>query len=343
MNAIANRLLDAIQQPIVISESELRIEASLGIAMCPTDGQDADELMKNADVAMYHAKSELRGSFQFYSNKLNQAAAKLMALSTELKLALERDEFLLFYQPKVCAQSLQIVGAEALIRWEHPTRGFLPPGEFIGAAETLGLINSLGDWVLRSACAQMARWKAANISLVPISVNVVASQLQHQDMVGQIQALLLEHGLHGEDLELEITEGTLVSRAEESIQTLQNLRDLGIRVSIDDYGTGYSSMSYMKRLPVDTLKIDRSFIVDLVNDSTDRAIVKSTITLAKSLSMKVVAEGVESDDQLALIRQYGCEEVQGFYFSRPVPAEDFIALLAQGGFEHVLKETAVDT
>ena len=328
---------------MVINGSELRIEASMGIAVCPDDGRDAATLMKNADAAMYHAKSEGRGQFQFYSEELNQAAVTLMRLSTELKLALERDEFVLYYQPKVCASSLRIVGAEALLRWEHPERGHLGPGAFLPAAETLGRMNAIGDWTLRAASRQLSEWKSAGRSTVRVSVNVVASQLQQGDIVGQVRGALSEHGLEGKDLELEVTESMLISRVDETIATLETLRALGVAISLDDYGTGYSSMSYMKRLPIDKLKIDRSFIIDLADNDIDRAIVTSTIELARSRNMLVVAEGVEDDEQLELLQRYGCDEIQGYYFSKPLPAEEFIDLVGRGAFAEERVHDAVVT
>ncbi len=332
VNEVASRVLSVVKRPLMLDEQEVRVEASMGVALFPGDGEDTGTLMRNADSAMYHAKAKGRGSYQFFSDDLNREAAELMVLSTELKQAIERDEFVLFFQPKVSASSYQIVGAEALIRWQHPSRGLLPPGAFMQAAETLGLMEDLGDWVLDAACDQLRTWKAAGQTVVPISVNVVASQIQKQSMVNDLLARIAQYGVASSELELEITEDALVSDIQSAVPVLEQLRAAGITVSIDDFGTGYSSLGYMKQLPVDKLKIDRTFIIDLARNTVDQAIVTSTILLADSVGMTVVAEGVEDEEQLAWLRDRGCDEIQGFYFSPPVPADEFMALVAAGPF-----------
>ena len=322
-NATATRLLKAIQRPLALLGTELHNEASLGIALFPDDGTDPNVLMRNADTAMYHAKSEGRARIEFYSKHLNDSVVKLMRFSSELKLALERNEFMLYYQPKVCTKTHRMVGAEALIRWQHPERGHISPDEFLGAAQKLGMMNMIGEWVLENTLKQIAAWRQQGRTTVPISINAEASQIQQSEFVDTVLQLLDRYGLTGGDLEIEVTEGMLIDRMEASIATLEQLRGLGIQISIDDYGTGYSSMNYMKQLPIDKLKIDRSFIINLTTDRIDQAIVTSTIALAKSLGMGIIAEGVEEQQQADLLEEYGCDEMQGYLFSRPLSALEF--------------------
>lgn len=330
MNRISQRILESVQEPLMIDGSEFRTNASIGIAICPEDGSDATDLMKHADMAMYHAKSEGPGRFQFYSAELNAQAVELMQLSTELKRALERNEFLLHYQPKVRAENGEIVGAEALIRWQHPKRGLLWPGNFIEAAESLGLINAIGEWALGEACRQLGAWRREKLEVVPVSINVSASQIHHEGLLQQLDRHTAAEQVLAEDLEFEITERVLVDNVEENIATLRAIRERGVAISIDDYGTGYSSLSYMKNLPADKLKIDGSFIADIADNSADQAIVSSIITLSRRLSMTVVAEGVETAAQLELLKAYGCDEIQGYLFSHPLDAGSFAALLRLG-------------
>jgi diguanylate cyclase (GGDEF)-like protein len=327
LNQVATRILQAAMDPIVIDEHEIRSSASIGIALYPKDGEDPETLLKNADTAMYHAKSLGRGKFQFYSRELNEQLVELMHLSTDLRTALAKNQFELYYQPKVDVATRTIVGAEALVRWNHPDRGLVSPGSFIEAAESLGLISSLGDWTLMAACQQLRAWRDAGAEPVRVSVNISALQLQHDNMYEKIEGLLAEYGLEGSDLELEITENVLVEDMEATVLVLSQMRGLGVKVSIDDYGTGYSSLSYMKQLPVDTLKIDRCFIVDICKDKADQAIVNSTVVLANNLGMTVIAEGVEEVDQVILLHSYGCTQIQGFFFSKPLPENGFTALL----------------
>lgn len=329
ISRVADRILEAAAEPIVIDGHELRGSASIGIAIYPKDGEDPEALIRNADTAMYHAKNLGRGIFQFYSSELNEELMELMRLSTDIRSALENDEFELHYQPKVDTFSHEITGAEALLRWNHPTRGMIRPDVFITAAEGLGLITAIGDWTLHAACRQVRKWMDSAMTPPRIAINVSAAQLRQSDIYRQVRTNLKRYGLPGSALELEITENLLVQDMDSAIAVLEELRSLGVKISIDDYGTGYSSLAYMKELPVDMLKIDRAFIDKLDSDSADRAIVNSTIVLARHLGMKVLAEGVETQAQLSALQAFGCDEIQGYFFSRPLPAEDFRSMLAE--------------
>jgi EAL domain-containing protein (putative c-di-GMP-specific phosphodiesterase class I) len=276
---------------------------------------------------MYHAKNLGRGTFQFYSAEFNEELMELMRLSTDIRGALEKNQFELYYQPKVSIVSRKLTGAEALLRWHHPERGMVSPDLFIKAAEGLGLISAIGDWTLDAACKQIRGWIDAGLRPPRVAINVSAAQLRHGDFYGDIKDALRRYQLNGSVLEVEITENLLVHDMKSAVEILEKLRRLGVSVSLDDYGTGYSSLSYMKHLPVDTLKIDRCFIQNLDSDAADRAIVNSTIVLARQLGMSVLAEGVETEAQLNSLKAIGCDEIQGFYFSKPVPAQDFYGVI----------------
>jgi diguanylate cyclase (GGDEF)-like protein len=330
ISRVANRILEAASKPVSIQGHDIRASASVGIAIYPRDGETPEELVKNADTAMYHAKSEGKGKFQFYARELNEQLTQLMHLSSDLRRALEQDQFELHYQPKVDANTGQVLGAEALVRWQHPERGMIRPDDFIGAAEVLGLISAIGDWTLEAACAHLQAWQSMGLQPVRIAVNISASQLQQDDMYAKLRRLLDAYSIEGKYLELEITENMLLQDMKTTVAALERVRTLGVHVAIDDYGTGFSSLSYMKELPVDTLKIDRCFITDICTEYTDQAIVHSTIVLARNLKMKVLAEGVETIEQLAMLQAYGCEEIQGYLFSKPMPEDEFLTLLREG-------------
>ncbi len=329
ISRVADRILEAAAEPVKIDGHELRGSASVGIAIYPKDGEDPEALIRNADTAMYHAKSLGRGIFQFYSSELNEELLELMRLSTDIRSALENDQFELHFQPKVDTFSHEITGAEALLRWNHPERGMIRPDVFITAAEGLGLITAIGDWTLHAACRQIRAWRDAAMTPPRIAINVSAAQLRQSDIFRQVRSNMKRYGLSGRDLELEITENLLVQDMDTAVTVLEELRSLGVKISIDDYGTGYSSLAYMKELPVDMLKIDRAFIRNLENDAADRAIVNSTIVLARHLGMKVLAEGVETEGQLQALQAFGCDEVQGYYFSEALPQEEFRRLLLE--------------
>ena len=329
ISRVADRILEAASEPVSIDGHELRGSASIGIAIYPRDGDDPEALLRNADTAMYHAKGLGRGIFQFYSHELNAELLELMRLSTDIRTALEKDEFELYFQPKVDTFSHELTGAEALIRWNHPERGMIRPDAFISAAEGLGLITAIGDWTLEAACRQLRTWREQAITPPRIAINISAAQLRQADMYTQVRSALKRHNLPGSDLELEITENLLVQDMESAVTVLEQIRSLGVKVSMDDYGTGYSSLAYMKELPVDTLKIDRCFIENLETESADRAIVNSTIVLARHLGMKVLAEGVETEAQLQTLQAFSCDEIQGYYFSEPLPEREFRSLLVE--------------
>ncbi len=329
ISRVADRILEAASEPVIIDGHELRGSASIGIAIYPKDGEQPDALLRNADTAMYHAKGLGRGTFQFYSSELNAELLELMRLSNDIRSALEKDEFELFFQPKVDTFSHEITGAEALIRWNHPERGMIRPDQFIEAAEGLGLISAIGDWTLEHTCRQLRTWRDQAMMPPRIAINISAAQLRQTDMYAQVRSALKRHGLPGDDLELEITENLLVQDMDSAVDVLEQIRSLGVKVSMDDYGTGYSSLAYMKELPVDTLKIDRCFIEKLDSDAADRAIVNSTIVLARHLGMKVLAEGVETESQLQALQAFGCDEIQGYYFSQPLREREFRQLLVE--------------
>ena len=321
--AAARRIAEALAAPIVVGATEVRITASIGISVFPVDGNDVESLLKNADAAMFHAKEQGRDCSRFYTASLNERAVKRFSLETNLRKALERDEFIVYYQPKIDIASGRPSGMEALIRWRRPDGAIIPPGEFIPIAEETGLIVPIGDWVLRKACAQAMAWIMRGLGPLRLSVNLSAAQFRQPRLVAGIAETITGTALAPEFLDLELTEGILVEDTANSIAILNALKALGVGVAIDDFGTGYSSLSYLKRFRLDALKIDRSFVRDLVTDADDGAIVKATIALAHSLRLQVIAEGVEVEAQLDVLRQLGCDEAQGYLFSPPLPAQAF--------------------
>jgi diguanylate cyclase (GGDEF)-like protein len=321
---VARKLLAALTPPVEIGAHELSVSASIGIALYPEDGTDAETLLKHADVAMYGAKAAGRANFQFFVPEMNARAFQRMVLENALRRALERHELVLHYQPQVRARDGRIIGCEALVRWQHPEMGLVPPAHFIPIAEDSGLIVPLGNWVLGEACRQMVRW--ADHPLI-MAVNISALQFRKADFVDTVARILTETGADPQRLELEITESALMQPSEELFARLDSLRRLGITLALDDFGTGYSSLSYLKRMPISRLKLDRSFVVELPNDSEDLAIATATLSLACDLGMEVVAEGVENHRQADFLAGRGCHVLQGFLFGRPMPAEAFDAAL----------------
>ncbi|HEV7619944.1 MAG TPA: EAL domain-containing protein [Burkholderiaceae bacterium] len=326
---IAQKLLTALSEPFYIEDQEQNMSSSIGISIYPNDGLDLRALMVNADGAMYHAKKMGRNNYQFFTREMTAVAGARLELEKSLRRAMENREFELHYQPKVNVKSGAVTAMEALIRWRDPQKGLISPVEFIPLAEELGLIIPLGAWVLITACQQNRQWQVAGLPKIRVAVNLSAVQFRQKNLVEFISQVLEDTGLDASFLELEVTESVIMQNAEEATLVLEKLHAKGIHISIDDFGTGYSSLSYLKRFPLDTLKIDRSFVRDISSDPDDAAIVKSVIALAHSLRLGVIAEGVETEEQLAFLSALGCDEYQGYYRSRPVPAEEFAQLLRE--------------
>jgi diguanylate cyclase (GGDEF)-like protein/PAS domain S-box-containing protein len=326
---IAQRILQTVAQPHSIDQHDLHITASIGVSVFPDDGLDAETLIKNADTAMYQAKENGRQNYQYFKPAMNIQAVERQSIEEGLRRAIERQEFTLDYQPKVDMNTGTITGAEALIRWQHPTRGLLLPGMFIPVAEESGLIRSIGKWVLREACRQARAWSDAGLPKTTMAVNVCASEMQDENFLKVLFSILDETGLNPKFLELEMTESVLMKHPASTAHILQTVRENGVHVAIDDFGTGYSSLSYLRKFPIDALKIDQSFVRQ-ITAGEDTAIVKAVISMARSLKLRVVAEGVETLEELSFLREHQCDEVQGYYFSRPVSAEKFAQLLKTG-------------
>ena len=324
---VARRILDSLAHPFIIDGHEIFVSASIGISIYPSDGTTVEALLKNADTAMYHAKEQGRNNCQFYSSGLNAAAAERLDLEGDLRRALERQEFVVYYQPKLNIHSRKILGAEALVRWKHPKRGLVPPGVFLNAAIDTGLIRPMDEWVLREACRQVKAWEQAGLPAITVSANVSNSLFHGRTLPGTVADALRDSGLNPCQLELELTESIAMRDVEASVTMLEGLRTMGVRLSIDDFGTGYSSLSYLQRFPLSRLKIDQSFVRDLLTNENNAKITKAIIAMAHSLNLSVLAEGVETEAQLTRLREEGCDEVQGYLFSRPVCAKDFEALL----------------
>jgi diguanylate cyclase (GGDEF)-like protein len=325
---ILQGILDAVAQPVVIEGHEFFPSCSMGVAAWPADGKDEATLMRHADIAMYRAKELGRNNYQFYSRAMNAKTLERLHLEGELRHALERKEFVLHYQPQVDLRSGRIVGMEALIRWNHPELGMVPPDHFIGLAEETGLIVAIGAWVLRTACAQNKAWQCAGHTGLRVAVNLSARQFGAQDLASSISAVLAETGLAADCLDIELTESSLIADVDAAVASMCELKAIGVQLSIDDFGTGYSSLSYLKRFPIDVLKIDKSFVRDVMSDPDDAAIVASIISLAHNLKLHVIAEGVETAEQLAYLRMHGCDDMQGYLFSKPVPPAAFEQMLA---------------
>ncbi|MEW6187975.1 MAG: EAL domain-containing protein [Thermodesulfobacteriota bacterium] len=326
----SRRILNEISAPYDLGGREVFITVSVGIALYPTDGEDVDRLLENAEKAMRFTKQEGKNNFHFFSSSMHSSVVDLLTLESDLHKALERNELILYYQPKVDAATYQIKGLEALIRWKHPDKGLLLPSEFIPLAESSGLIIPIGALVIRSAGRQLKTWREAGFQEFYIAMNVSRRQFDQQNLKEIVQEVLRQTGIPPQGLELEITESTIMRNPEKAIKTITELKTMGIRTAIDDFGTGYSSLSYLKRLPLDFLKIDQGFIQNLAFDAKDQAIVRATIAMAHSLDLKTIAEGVETREQLGLLKEYGCDEIQGFLFSRPLPPEEIPGILAKG-------------
>ncbi|MES2356162.1 MAG: EAL domain-containing protein [Pseudomonadota bacterium] len=328
---IAGKVLDALRRPFLIDQHELHVAASIGISLYPTDGRDPEALMRAADTAMYYAKERGRDNFQFFTSQLNEVAQRRLTVANRLHQALERGEFVLHYQPCVDLDSGRVFSAEALIRWDQPQMGPVSPGEFIKIAEETGLIVPLGEWVLRAACEQLKQWRQAGYSTLRIAINLSPHQFRRPGFADLAARVLEESGVPPAALEMEITEGVLMLQNPENQAILQQLADLGIHLAVDDFGTGYSSLAYLQRFPIHSLKIDQSFVNGIEVDANDTAIVSAIIAMAQSLRLRVVAEGVETAEQVTFLKVRGCDAVQGFYFSKALPPEIFIQMFDRPG------------
>jgi diguanylate cyclase (GGDEF)-like protein len=327
LSKVAARVLNVLCEPMRLSDRPVQVSASVGIALFPSDGDDTTTLLKNADSAMYLAKARGKNNFQFFTSELAERATRHFALEGDLRQAVGRNELVLHYQPRFRLSDGAMCGMEALLRWQHPTRGLIPPGEFIDLAEESGLIVQLGHWVMGEACRQIRLWREAGLEPPCCAINLSARQFGNEGLIEEVQAALSEAVLEAGALEVEITESLLMSDPDRAQQVLLRLHTLGVGIAIDDFGTGYSSLAYLKRFPAQTLKIDRSFIQGLPQDRDDAAITQAVIAMAHSLEMRVVAEGVETPEQLAFLKGHGCDEVQGYLLGRPMTAEKLAPLL----------------
>ena len=327
LSGVAEKIRSALSEPVDLDGRDMSVSASIGITLYPRDGEDIEQLIKNADIAMYHAKHRGgRQQFQFYDQGMAPLAAEHLELEAKLRRAIEKQEFLLHYQPVVDLASGAITGMEALIRWQSP-QGLVPPANFIPLAEESGLILDIGRWVLQAACTQARKWQREGLPALRLAVNLSPLELRQPNLLASVAEILRESGLAPQYLELEITENTVMDRSRDTMATLTRLEQLGVQLSIDDFGTGYSSLAYLKQFPVHSLKIDRSFVRDITRDSNDAAIAGAMIAMSKSLGLSVIAEGVETREQLDFLRAAGCLAYQGYYFSVPLPANAFAELV----------------
>ena len=323
---VAQKLLAALTEPFFVEQHEVMLSASIGISIFPQDGRDTETLIRNADVAMYRAKKLGNSAHVFYSQEMNLRSLDQLKLEGNLRRAIERSEFRLYYQPQLDLASGRINGAEALLRWHHPEHNLISPAQFIPVAEETGLIIPIGEWVIDAACRQIREWLDRGLPPVRIAVNLSARQFS-PSLPTTVLDIIARHGIPNDSLELEITESMLMNNAESVVAMMREFSKAGILMALDDFGTGYSSLSYLKRFPIDNLKIDQSFVRGIPDDQDDSAIARAIISMAKNLRMSVIAEGVETAAQLDFLRDAGCDEIQGYYFSRPIPADEFAALL----------------
>jgi diguanylate cyclase (GGDEF)-like protein/PAS domain S-box-containing protein len=324
---VASKILAAIGQPLIVGDHELFLGASIGISIFPDDGEEVQTLLRNADAAMYRAKEQGRNTYQFYTPELTTASIERLDLENSLRRALERGELALYYQPQVSLPTGRVIGAEALLRWNHPLKGMISPNVFVPLAEDSGLILQIGAWVLDTACEQLRAWQKAGLAIERMAVNLSGQQIMRGDLLDAVRLALARSAINAADLELEVTESFVMSHLSDGVDVLNGLKELGVTIAIDDFGTGYSSLAYLKRLPIDRLKIDRSFVQDIPGDRDDMAIAATIIAMAHTLDLDVIAEGVEQESQAAFLRRHHCDEVQGFLYGRPMPAEEFEVLL----------------
>ena len=338
---VAKRLLNTLSRPMMLDGHEIVVTPSIGIALAPLDSDSVENLLKHADTAMYHAKNNGKNNYQYYSSTMNAMGLERLTLESELRKALKSDELVVYYQPQIDIHNGKITGAEALVRWKHPKHGLVAPDYFIPLAEEMGVVVELGDRILHEACQQVKQWHDKGLTLDKIAVNLSSLQFSQPNLIGAIQRTLSDTGLPAKHLELELTESIIMKNLEATIKVLEELKDMGISISVDDFGTGYSSLNYLKRFPLDELKIDKSFIVDIDTDAHNAGIVTAIIAMAKSLGLTLVAEGVETDNQLKYIRDAGVVTVQGFLFNKPLDAPDFENLLRDNSYWDILAKSAV--
>jgi diguanylate cyclase (GGDEF)-like protein/PAS domain S-box-containing protein len=326
---LAQRILSGLRTELVIDGQLITLTSSIGIAVSPSDGNSLDELVRNADTALYRAKETGRDNYAFFTERMDAEIRDKLAIQSQLRGAIARDEFEVHYQPQICLRTGQMVGAEALLRWDNPVLGKVPPNRFIPLAEEYGLVNPIGEWVLESVCAQIKVWHDQGLGQIKVAVNLSAGQFGHDSTVPFVEGTLRRFGIPPACLGLEITEGTVMGDPDKAVAALKRLKDIGVSISLDDFGTGYSSLGYLKRFPIDVLKIDKSFVDDVTTNANDAAIALSVISLAHNLNLRVIAEGVETREQVDFLAQRGCDEMQGYYFSRPVGADAFTAMLRE--------------
>ncbi|MFQ5753378.1 MAG: putative bifunctional diguanylate cyclase/phosphodiesterase, partial [bacterium] len=328
---VAQKIIKVFSKPFIIEEQELYVTCSIGISLYPFDGVDIKTLVKKADIAMYRSKGQGKNKYQFYNASMDVMIFESMSLENGLKVALDKNELVLHYQPQVKIDTGMIVGVEALVRWQHPEFGLVYPAKFIPIAEETGLITLLGDWVLRTACAQIKVWQDELFPAMRLAVNVSSRQFRRKKLPETVALVLEENNLKPDSLQLEITESKAIQNVENTIAALQLFKEIGVQLSFDDFGNGYTSLGYLKRFPIDILKIDPSFVHGIPFDNDDAAIITAIIVLAHSMGLKVIAEGVETKDQLGYLRSLQCDEMQGFYFSQPIPADSLKKLLHSNG------------
>ena len=330
INPLIQRIMDRVCEPVVLGEQEVAVTCSIGISVYPQDAKDTFTLLKYADTAMYHAKEKGRNGVERYCAEMHSRVNEHLVMESHLRRALERDEFLLQYQPLIDLATGRVIGAEALVRWRHPELGLVPPARFIPLAEEIGLIAGIGEWVMRTACMQAKAWHDAGFVDLQVSVNLSAQQLIRPQFESEVAGALEASRLPAHCLELEITESASMRSPEHTVLLLLKLKAMGIGIAIDDFGTGYSNLSYLKRFPVDRLKLDRSFVSDITGNPEDSALAHAIIGMAHSLNLAVVAEGVETPEQVSQLSKYGCDEMQGYYFSPPVDPGEFLEMLRTG-------------
>lgn len=338
---VSNKIINALSEPCVSGEMELYITPSIGITVYPDDGVNSNELLKNADAAMYRAKEKGRNRFQFYGEGMNRESVRRLDLDSKLRSALENDEFILHFQPKFDIKTRRMSGAEALIRWQHPEMGMVPPLDFIPLAEETGLIVPIGEWVIKKACQHMQHWNKQGYEPIRVAVNLSPRQFHQSEIVDLILDNLMEYEVQPSNFEIEITEGLLMEDTEATIHLLNKLKVWGLHISIDDFGTGYCSLGYLKKFPIDTLKIDRSFVTDILTEPDDAAIAEAIIALGHTLRLNITAEGIETEDQLKFLNQLNCNEGQGYFYSKPLSADEITRFMNMDGAESSPKGTVL--